>query len=47
MNVCRDRKHAEDLDGLGWRQIVIWECQLKQIESLRMRLAQFLAADQT
>ncbi len=28
-NVKRDEKKKEELDALGWKVIVVWECQLK------------------
>ena len=36
-NIMRDKEKAEQLRNLGWRVIVIWECQLKpkiRLESL-------------
>ena len=42
-----DRNHARDavnsrrLRNLGWRVLVIWECELKDTERLRARLARF------
>lgn len=29
-NVANDRKHKEDLESMGWKVIVIWECELKK-----------------
>ncbi|WP_024880398.1 very short patch repair endonuclease [Methylosinus sp. LW3] len=29
-NVARDRANAERLSDLGWRVIVVWECDLKK-----------------
>ena len=29
-NIGRDRRKETELNNLGWRVIVIWECQLKQ-----------------
>ena len=28
-NVSNDRKHARELQKLGWQVITVWECQLK------------------
>lgn len=28
-NVKRDQKNQEDLRNLGWRVLVVWECELK------------------
>lgn len=29
MNIQRDKRKTEDLECLGWKVIVVWECQLK------------------
>ena len=29
-NVANDRKHLGQLHRLGWRVVVVWECQLKR-----------------
>jgi DNA mismatch endonuclease, patch repair protein len=42
-NIARDKRHRASLRRLGWRVMVIWECQLKTVETLRRRLARFLA----
>jgi DNA mismatch endonuclease, patch repair protein len=34
----RDARNKRDLRGLGWRVVVIWECQSKSEESLRRSL---------
>lgn len=30
-NVVRDKKNQEDLHSLGYRTIIIWECEVKKI----------------
>lgn len=42
-NVARDRNAIRELRGLGWRVLVIWECQTKS-PSLQARLKRFLEA---
>lgn len=37
-NVARDQRAVRDLEELGWRVLVLWECQLKDEEELRKRL---------
>lgn len=37
-NVARDRRNAEDLEQLGWRVVVIWECETKD----RQRLSEII-----
>jgi len=40
-NVARDRLSIEDLNNLGWRSIIIWECQIEphQLTQLGKTLA--------
>jgi DNA mismatch endonuclease (patch repair protein) len=39
-NVVRDKKNIEELERLGWRVIVIWQCQLKDIDAAMNLLAE-------
>ena len=32
-NVARDRRHAAALRRLGWRVIVLWECEVRTAEA--------------
>ena len=44
-NVARDRLHQRALSRLGWRSVVIWECQIetpKSFEKLSRRLRKLL-----
>jgi DNA mismatch endonuclease, patch repair protein len=41
-NVERDRIHLESLSSLGWRVLVIWECETVGTERLKKKLARFL-----
>lgn len=34
-NVARDLRNAEELERLGWRVVVIWECETKDRERLK------------
>ena len=38
-NVERDRRNRTDLRQLGWRVIVVWECELRQPSDLKERLS--------
>lgn len=38
----RDRRLEEAAAAAGWESLVIWECELKDIEGLRARLVDFL-----
>jgi DNA mismatch endonuclease (patch repair protein) len=41
-NMKRDRKKEVDLESNEWAVLVIWQCELDDIEWLRARLEQFL-----
>jgi len=36
--VERDQRNIKDLARLGWRTIVVWECQLKHMEEIATQL---------
>ena len=38
-NVERDSRNRTDLRQLGWRVIVVWECELRQPSDLKERLS--------
>ena len=42
-NAERDRKNQRRLRRLGWRVLVLWECQIKDLERLARRIDRFLA----
>lgn len=41
-NRLRDARKLEELDQLGWTSLVIWECELKDMNLLEKRLKTFL-----
>ena len=41
-NVERDARNRRDLKRLGWRALVVWECELKDMAKLERRLARLL-----
>jgi DNA mismatch endonuclease, patch repair protein len=41
-NVARDLRNKLALEALGWRVMVVWECQTKDLNPLRAQLAAFL-----
>jgi DNA mismatch endonuclease (patch repair protein) len=43
-NKQRDKQNREKLRRLGWRSMIVWECQTKLSEALRQRLKKFLLA---
>ncbi|OSM06806.1 putative DNA G:T-mismatch repair endonuclease [Magnetofaba australis IT-1] len=46
-NIARDARHLAEYDAMGWRVLVVWECELKAETQLTARLAAFLAADKS
>lgn len=44
-NVSRDEANARRLETLGWRVIVVWECELSDGARLQDRLVSLLEAD--
>ncbi|MGC1697009.1 MAG: very short patch repair endonuclease, partial [Pseudolabrys sp.] len=38
---ARDKKNRKTLIAMGWRVLVIWECELRDIESARKRIIEF------
>ena len=43
-NRARDIEHLVNLRALGWKCLVLWECELGKPERLRSRLEKFLAS---
>ncbi|MGA3262412.1 MAG: DNA mismatch endonuclease Vsr [Terracidiphilus sp.] len=41
-NVERDRRNKAALKTLGWRVMVVWECEVKNLEKIKARLFRFL-----
>ncbi|WP_150566574.1 very short patch repair endonuclease [Pandoraea morbifera] len=41
-NVKRDRKVQEELESTGWKVLVIWACETRDLENLRARIEVFL-----
>lgn len=41
-NVVRDRRNALMLSELGWRTMVIWECETKDHQAVAARIESFL-----
>ena len=46
-NCERDKENAKSLRALGWKVIVIWECQTKDTVRIGNRIAKFLGASKT
>jgi len=41
-NRARDAAHQEKLAALGWRALIVWECELKDVPALENKLRGFL-----
>jgi DNA mismatch endonuclease (patch repair protein) len=41
-NVARDRRAIESLEGMGWKVLVIWECETRDVLKTGERLQAFL-----
>jgi DNA mismatch endonuclease (patch repair protein) len=42
-NRDRDLRDQSELESLGWRYLVVWECQLRHREQLQNMLREFLS----
>lgn len=42
-NRQRDLRNQSDLDALGWRYLIVWECELGHKEQLENKLLAFLS----
>jgi DNA mismatch endonuclease (patch repair protein) len=43
-NASRDNRNISELKKLGWEVLVIWECQIKDLQSLVINLHYYLQA---
>lgn len=41
-NLRRDKKNSRKLKALGWQVLVIWECEVGDLDLLRSRIDEFL-----
>lgn len=41
-NIERDKKTISELTRLGWDSMVIWSCEIKDIDNVRKKLVSFL-----
>lgn len=44
-NCRRDLRNQRALKGLGWRFLLVWECQLRHKEQLENKIAAFLSGE--
>jgi len=41
-NIERDRLYSAELSGMGWKVLVVWECETRTPEELLRKLERFL-----
>jgi DNA mismatch endonuclease (patch repair protein) len=41
-NINRDRTKVEQIESLGWQSLIIWQCEMKDLDVLRNQLRIFL-----
>lgn len=41
-NIERDKRTLAELTGMGWKALVVWQCEMKPLEGLRERIKKFL-----
>ena len=41
-NVKRDLEIQEKIKNIGWKSVVIWECETKKVDNLREKLIDFV-----
>ena len=44
-NVDRDREVEDRLSEIGWRTLIVWECETRRIEPLKKKLHEFLETE--
>ncbi|MEM7730596.1 MAG: DNA mismatch endonuclease Vsr [Pseudomonadota bacterium] len=44
-NTARDARNLKKISDMGWAFLVVWECETKNIETLRERLRAFLEGE--
>jgi DNA mismatch endonuclease (patch repair protein) len=42
-NVFRDRRNVEVLKAVGWRSLIVWECETDDEDRIRKRILKFLS----
>lgn len=38
-NIRKDAQHKRELKKLGWKTIIVWECEIKNLEKLRKAIS--------
>lgn len=42
-NIDRDNKNEKELKNLGWRIIIVWECELSNLEKVERKVLKLLS----
>lgn len=37
-NISNDKQHRKELKQMGWKPIIVWECEIKNIDKLARKL---------
>jgi DNA mismatch endonuclease (patch repair protein) len=45
-NIQRDRKTIRELQDLGWKVLIVWQCQTSNLALLEHRIARFFGKDE-
>ncbi|WP_114360523.1 MULTISPECIES: very short patch repair endonuclease [Rhodopseudomonas] len=45
-NVARDERVIQELEGCGWRTLVVWQCQTTNLAALKTILSEFFGLKQ-
>jgi DNA mismatch endonuclease (patch repair protein) len=43
-NVERDRRNINDLESLGWKCLIVWQCEIKDLKALEATIKNFLVS---
>jgi len=46
-NRTRDLRNQSELDAMGWRYLIVWECELGHREQLENTLLAFMSEEET
>lgn len=46
LNIDRDKRFQDELKSMGWRFLVVWQCETRDLEKLLQRLERFLSDGQ-
>ncbi|EGW52907.1 very short patch repair endonuclease [Candidatus Endoriftia persephonae] len=41
-NMERDKLHIEELNNQGWSVLIVWECEVKNLQVLTQKIAEFI-----